>query len=141
MFKTSLNKKNYNSLSHKKSSLFNCFFFPTSEALKKRFKFWILDLKVCLTKLGIGAGLYGKSVLYLVCSNCAVVSRIQIISKTQSLPACILSHYTLGAKTIGNREKFWQKALFCPWALAITYSAKNYLHIWWIINSESYPKG
>ena len=41
-----------------------------------------------------------------VCSNCAVVSRIQIISKTQSLPACILSHYTLGAKTIGNREKF-----------------------------------
>ena len=37
----------------------------TSEALKKRFKFWILDLKVCLKKLGIGPGLYGKSVLYL----------------------------------------------------------------------------
>jgi hypothetical protein len=33
----------------------------TSEALKKRFKFWILELKVCLKKLG----LYGKSVLYL----------------------------------------------------------------------------
>jgi hypothetical protein len=37
----------------------------TSEALKKRFKFWILDLKVCLKKLGIGSGWYGKSVLYL----------------------------------------------------------------------------
>ena len=49
----------------------DCFFFPASEAPKnfwgpqKRFKFWILDLKVCLKKLGIGSGLYGKSVLYL----------------------------------------------------------------------------
>ena len=38
----------------------------TSEALKKRPKFWILDIKVCIKKLGIGSGLYGKSVLYLV---------------------------------------------------------------------------
>jgi hypothetical protein len=36
---------------------------------QKRFKFWILDLKVCLKKLGIGSGLYGKSVLYLGHSN------------------------------------------------------------------------
>ena len=28
-------------------------------------KFWILGLKVCLNKLGIEPGLYGKSVLYL----------------------------------------------------------------------------
>ena len=33
---------------------------------QKRLKFWILDLKVCLKKLGIGSGLYGKSVLYLL---------------------------------------------------------------------------
>ena len=33
-----------------------------SEALKN---FRILDIKVCLKKLGIGPGLYGKSVLYL----------------------------------------------------------------------------
>ena len=33
----------------------------TSEALKKRPKFWILDIKVCLKKLGIGSGMYGKS--------------------------------------------------------------------------------
>ena len=44
---------------------------PASEALKnfwgpqKRFKFWILELKVWFKKLGIGSGLYGKSVLYL----------------------------------------------------------------------------
>ena len=50
----------------------DCFFFPASEAPKnfwgpqKRFKFWILDLKVYLKKLGIGPGLYGKSVLYLM---------------------------------------------------------------------------
>ena len=49
-----------------------CFFFPASEAPKnfwgpqKRFKFWILDLKVCLKKQVIGPGLYGKSVLYLM---------------------------------------------------------------------------
>ena len=71
-FKTSFNNKNSNSLSNKKSSLFyflpkkwwSCdyFFFPASEAPKnfwgpqKRFKFWILDLKACLKKLGIGAG-------------------------------------------------------------------------------------
>ena len=46
-------------------------FFPASEAPKnfwgpqKRFKFWILDLKVCLKKLDIGSGWYGKSVAYL----------------------------------------------------------------------------
>ena len=28
-------------------------------------KFWILDIKVCLKKLGIGSGLHGKNVLYL----------------------------------------------------------------------------
>ena len=50
----------------------DCFFFPASEAPKnfwgpqKRFKFWILDLKVCLTKLGIGSGLNEKSVPYLL---------------------------------------------------------------------------
>ena len=43
----------------------DCFFFPT-EAPKnfwdrqKRFKIWILDLKVCLKKLGLGSGLYKK---------------------------------------------------------------------------------
>ena len=43
----------------------------TSEALKifwgpqKRPIFWILDLWVCLKKLGLESGLYGKSVLYL----------------------------------------------------------------------------
>ena len=36
----------------------------TSEALKM-FRFWILDLKVCLKKLGIGSDLYAKSVMYL----------------------------------------------------------------------------
>ena len=30
------------------------------------FKFWILDHKECLKKLGIGSGLYRKSVLYLM---------------------------------------------------------------------------
>jgi hypothetical protein len=50
----------------------DCFFIPASEAPKnfwgpkKRFKFWILDLKVCLKKLGIGSGWYRKSVLYLL---------------------------------------------------------------------------
>ena len=47
-----------------------CFFVSASEAPKN---FWgpqkwsklILDLKVCLKKLSIGPGLYGKSVLYL----------------------------------------------------------------------------
>ena len=49
----------------------DCYFFLASEAPKnfwgpqKRFKFWILDLKVCLKNLGIGSGLYGKSVLYI----------------------------------------------------------------------------
>ena len=48
-----------------------CFFFSASEALKnfwgpqKRSTCWIIDLKVCLKKLGIGPGLYEKSVLYL----------------------------------------------------------------------------
>ena len=50
---------------------FGHFFFPASEALKifwgpqKWPNFWILDLWVCLKKVGLGAGLYGKSVLYL----------------------------------------------------------------------------
>ena len=50
---------------------FGHFFFPVSEALKifwgpkKRLKSWIFDLWACLKKLGLGAGLYGKSVLYL----------------------------------------------------------------------------
>ena len=34
--------------------------------LAKKFTFWILDHKICLKKLGIGPGLYEKSVLYLV---------------------------------------------------------------------------
>ena len=37
----------------------------TSEALKKRPKFWILDIKVCLKNLGI-VSLNGKSVLDLL---------------------------------------------------------------------------
>ena len=37
----------------------------TSEALKKA-QILDLDIKVCLKKLGIGPGLYGKSVLYLL---------------------------------------------------------------------------
>ena len=41
----------------------SCFWGPL-----KRFKFWILDFKVCLKKLGIGPGMYGKSVLYLQCT-------------------------------------------------------------------------
>ena len=50
----------------------DCFFFHASEAPKnfwgpqKRIIFWILDLKICLKKLGIGSGWYGKSVLYLL---------------------------------------------------------------------------
>ena len=32
---------------------------------QKRSKFWILDPKLCLKKLSIGPGLYGKSVLFL----------------------------------------------------------------------------
>ena len=63
-FKTSLNNKNYNSFPHKKFILILffaqkmvelwLFFFPASEAPKnfwgtqKSFKFWILDLKLCL---------------------------------------------------------------------------------------------
>ena len=64
----------------------DCFFFPASEAPKnfwgpqKRFKFWILDLKVCLKKLGIGPGLYEKSVLYLKYSDYAVTKRQQMQS-------------------------------------------------------------
>ena len=48
--------------------------FLASEALKifwgtqKRPNFWILDLWVCLKKLGFEPDLYGKSVLYLGCS-------------------------------------------------------------------------
>jgi hypothetical protein len=50
----------------------DCFSFPASEAPnnfwgpQKRLTFWILDPKVCLKKLGIGSGWYGKSVLYLM---------------------------------------------------------------------------
>ena len=36
-----------------------------SSDFEKRPKFWILDIKACLKKLGIGSGLYEKSVLYL----------------------------------------------------------------------------
>ena len=51
---------------------FDYFFFLASEALKifwgpqKRPNFWILDLWVCLKKLGLEPGWYGKSVLYLL---------------------------------------------------------------------------
>ena len=51
---------------------FDYFFFLASEALKifwgpqKRPNFWILDLWVCLKKLGLEPDLYGKSVLYLL---------------------------------------------------------------------------
>ena len=60
------------SLFPKKWWSFGYFFFAASEALKifwgpqKRLKFWILDLWVCLKKVGLGSGLYGKSVLYLM---------------------------------------------------------------------------
>jgi hypothetical protein len=44
-----------------------CFFFPASEAPKKgpNFGFLTFDKKYA-KKIGIGSGLYGKSVLYLV---------------------------------------------------------------------------
>ena len=66
-FKTSFNNKNSNSLSHIKITLI-LFFVQKMVELWLFFIscFWILDLKVCLKKLGIGSGLYGKSVLYLL---------------------------------------------------------------------------
>ena len=45
--------------------LFFCFCPKNFWGPQKRFKFWILDLKVCLKKLDIGSGWYGKSVAYL----------------------------------------------------------------------------
>ena len=82
-YKYSLNNKKSISFSHIKFLLsliffpkkwwsFGHFFFPASEALKifwgpqKQLNFWILDLWVYLKKVGLEAGLYGKSVLYLL---------------------------------------------------------------------------
>ena len=49
------------------SFILSCFWGPL-ELLRplKRSKFWTLDIKVCLKNLGIKAGLYEKSILYLL---------------------------------------------------------------------------
>ena len=80
-FKNSLNNKNSISFSHIKfllslffsqkmmefwSFFLSCFWGPQIFwGPQKRLKFWILDLWVCIKKVGLGAGWYGKSVLYL----------------------------------------------------------------------------
>ena len=85
-FKTSINNKNHISFSHIKllltlyfgakmmelwSFFLTCFWGPIKLLRPlKRPKFWILDIKVCLKKLGIGPGLYVKSVLYLLTIQC-----------------------------------------------------------------------
>jgi hypothetical protein len=78
-FKTSLNNKNsYKITPHfifcpKNDGVVAIFSFlllrpsKTSEALKKGPNFGFLTLEYALKKLDIGSGLYGKSVLYLMC--------------------------------------------------------------------------
>ena len=100
------------------------FFFPASGTLwnfwgpQKRPKFWILDIKVCLKKLGIGSGLYGRSVLYLL-HNSSVVQCQKIILPNFPTTGCIkkckgkkANNARHAAHTVQNWYSHWNQSLF-----------------------------
>ena len=98
----------------------DCFFFPASEAPKnfwgpqKRFKFWILDLKVYLKKLGIGPGLYWKSVLYLMNKSLLAIStRLKHVKSSQYLPSVPEIPINVTVSFYGDKKV--KLAILCGW--------------------------
>jgi hypothetical protein len=103
--------------SPKMMELWSLFFYWFWGPLKLlRSKYLILDIKVCLKKLGIGSGLYGKSVLYLLVSDLLYQSaqisggltvRTQNTSRSRNECWYSSGHFRHTSKGMDTLERAW----------------------------------